>query len=232
MRMKKSDHAYYEIRKRILKGGPAEYSGISESSLAAELHMSRTPVREALQQLQAEGFIEIRPNRGIVVPEVSIVEVNETFAFRMAIEEFVIREIASSITRDNLDTLDRLLALQEETVDREDMLDYLRYDKPFHEYFLRIYSNSMIFNTMQRVLDRFLFMGTNVLKGPGSVLRSYQQHCAVVDGLRRRDGEAAAAAMRLHMETGRNNVLSQRGCLNAVYEPSDSNKHWERERWT
>lgn len=218
MRTKKKDQAYEEIRKRVLRGGPSEYPDISENSLAAELEMSRTPVREALQQLQAEGFIEIHPNRGIVVPEVSVVEVNETFAFRTAIEEFVMREVAPSLTQRDFDELDRLLELQEETVIREDMLGYLRYDKPFHEFFLRLYSNTMIFNTMQRVLDRFVFMGTNVLRGSGSVRRSFEQHCAVVDSLRRRDGEGAAAAMRLHMMTGRNNVLSQKGCLDGVRE--------------
>ncbi|MEA4881318.1 MAG: GntR family transcriptional regulator, partial [Synergistaceae bacterium] len=65
MRVKKKDFAYEEIRKLILRRETSEGVILSENSLAAELNMSRTPVREALQRLQMEGFLEIHPNRGV-----------------------------------------------------------------------------------------------------------------------------------------------------------------------
>ena len=98
MREKKKDQAYESIRTLVLQRGASDSFVISENSLAAELNMSRTPIREALQRLQMEGFIEIHPHRGIVIPEVSVIEVNETFALRMAIEEFVIKEIIPFMT--------------------------------------------------------------------------------------------------------------------------------------
>ena len=216
MRKKKKDQAYEEIRKLVLQRRSTDRFSFSENSLAAEMRMSRTPIREALQRLQMEGFIEIHPNRGVVIPEVSVVEVNETFALRMAVEEFVIREMTPQMTPENIGEMDLFLARQKEAMDRNDVLEYLRHDKDFHDLFFRLYANSLIFNTIQRVLDRFYSMGTNVLRRPGSVQRSFAEHCAVADAVRNNDGEKAAAAMHAHLITGKNNVLSIPGNIESV----------------
>jgi len=216
VRKKKKDQAYEEIRKLILQRRSTDRFSLSENSLAAEMRMSRTPIREALQRLQMEGFIEIHPNRGVVIPEVSVVEVNETFALRMAVEEFVIREMTPQMTPENIGEMDLFLARQKEAMDRNDVLEYLRHDKDFHDLFFRLYANSLIFNTIQRVLDRFYSMGTNVLRRPGSVQRSFAEHCAVADAVRNNDGEKAAAAMHAHLITGKNNVLSIPGNIESV----------------
>ncbi|MBP6332001.1 MAG: GntR family transcriptional regulator [Aminivibrio sp.] len=216
MRKKKKDQAYEEIRKLILQRRSTDRFSLSENSLAAEMRMSRTPIREALQRLQTEGFIEIHPNRGVVIPEVSVVEVNETFALRMAVEEFVIREMAPQMSPDNIGEMDLYLARQREAMERNDVLEYLRHDKDFHDLFFRLYANSLIFNTIQRVLDRFYSMGTNVLRRPGSVQRSFAEHCAIADAVRAGDGEKASAAMHAHLITGKNNVLSIPGNIESV----------------
>jgi len=215
VREKKKDQAYETIRTLVLQRRSSDSFVISENSLAAELNMSRTPIREALQRLQMEGFIEIHPHRGIVIPEVSVIEVNETFALRMAIEEFVIKEIIPFMTEQRTAEMDRNLALQKEAVDKGDVSEYLRHDKEFHDHFLRIYSNALIFKTVQRVRDRFISMGANVLREPGSVQRSFAEHCAISNAVRRGDRGGAADAMHRHLITGRNNVLSMPGNLGA-----------------
>lgn len=216
MRKKKKDQAYEEIRKLVLQRRSTDRFSFSENSLAAEMRMSRTPIREALQRLQMEGFIEIHPNRGVVIPEVSVVEVNETFALRMAVEEFVIREMTPQMTPENIGEMDLYLSRQKEAMERNDVLEYLRHDKDFHDLFFRLYANSLIFNTIQRVLDRFYSMGTNVLRRPGSVQRSFAEHCAVAEAVRNGDGEKAASAMHAHLITGKNNVLSIPGNIESV----------------
>ena len=216
MREKKKDRAYEEIRKLILTRETSEGVILSENSLAAELEMSRTPVREALQRLQMEGFLEIHPNRGVTIPEVSVVEVNETFALRMAIEEFVIKEIIPLMTEEHFLQVDEILRRQRESMERKDVLEYLRHDKDFHDFYLRLYSNALIFSTIKRVRDRFFSMGTAVLRGPGTVERSFVQHSEIARAVRQRDSGEAAAAMHRHMVTGRGNILSLSGTLEKV----------------
>ena len=133
----------------------------------------------------------------------------------MAIEEFVIKEIIPFMTEQRTAEMDRNLALQKEAVDKGDVSEYLRHDKEFHDHFLRIYSNALIFKTVQRVRDRFISMGANVLREPGSVQRSFAEHCAISDAVRRGDRGGAADAMHRHLITGRNNVLSMPGNLGA-----------------
>jgi DNA-binding GntR family transcriptional regulator len=216
VRKKKKDLAYEEIRKLILQRRSTDRFTLSENSLASEMRMSRTPIREALQRLQTEGFIEIHPNRGVVIPEVSVVEVNETFALRMAVEEFVIREMAPQMSPEQIGEMDMFLGRQKEAMERNDVLEYLRHDKDFHDLFFRLYANTLIFNTIQRVLDRFYSMGTNVLRRPGSVQRSFAEHCAIAGAVKNGDGGKAAAAMHDHLITGKNNVLSIPGTIEIV----------------
>lgn len=217
MRKKKKDQAYEEIRKLILGSRSARELALSENTLAAELGMSRTPVREALQRLQMEGFVEIHPNRGVVIPGVSVTEVNETFALRMAVEEFVLREMASRMSEGNVAEMDLYLARQREAIKKNDVLEYLQHDKDFHVMFFRLYGNSLILNTIRRILDRFYSMGARVLSLPGSVERSFSEHCAIAGAVRAGDGEGAAAGMHIHLTTGKNNVLSIPGNVDSIF---------------
>ncbi|WP_024821617.1 MULTISPECIES: GntR family transcriptional regulator [Aminobacterium] len=205
---RKKDVAYEKIRKLLLDKEYIQNHDISENSLAKMLHMSRTPIREALQRLQMEGYIEIFPNRGIVLRDITLLEANEILDLRMAIEEFVIRNVLPFLKKDHFQEIDRNLTLQKEAMDRNNVAEYLVYDRAFHDYFISVYANSLIISTSQRVQDRFFSVGVNVLKGPGTVERSYQQHCDIVQALRNNNGDAAAEAMHIHMVTGKKNLLS------------------------
>ena len=139
MLKRKKEVAYDWIKERLLQSADVDVSRFSENALSSELNMSRTPIREALLQLQAEGFVEILPNRGIVIPDVSVREVNETFALRMALEEFVVREIAGNVQAEWLKQVDDNLELQKAVVIRSDVPEYLVHDKAFHDLFLHRY---------------------------------------------------------------------------------------------
>ena len=204
---RKKELAYEWIKERLLQNPGIDISRLSENSLSVELNMSRTPIREALLQLQAEGFIDILPNRGIVIPDVSIREVNETFALRMALEEFVVREIARTLSAEWMDRIDRNLEFQKGAMARSDVTEYLVHDRTFHDLFLDRYANSLINNVARRIRERFFSVGLNVLRCSGSVRRSFQEHCAIADALRRGDPDRAAAAMHQHLLTGKANIL-------------------------
>ena len=102
--------AYVAIRERILRGGLPAGARIVAEEVAAELRISRTPVREAIRQLDAEGLLVIRPNRGAVVASFSPDEVLDLFEMRAALESLAARR---ACVRWNEDSGDRLhLALR------------------------------------------------------------------------------------------------------------------------
>lgn len=208
LKMRKKDIAYEKIKELILDREYMKNHNISENFLAEKLDMSRTPIREALQRLQVEGFIEIFPNRGIALRDVTVLEANEIFDLRMAIEEFVVKNVSPLLTDKHFREIDRNLSFQKQAIEKGDVTEYLQYDRDFHDCFLQIYSNSLIIFTAKRVQDRFFSVGVNVLKGPGSVERSFRQHCEIVEALRKDDPKSAVEAMHLHLLTGKRNLMA------------------------
>ena len=109
----KKDLAYEEIKRLILDGKLSGDMPISENVLANMLGISRTPVREALRRLEMDGFVRVIPNQGVVIREVSISEVKEIYDMRIALEEFVVRELADGLSDEDFRNLEAILKKQE-----------------------------------------------------------------------------------------------------------------------
>src|SRR5262245_11966916 len=80
------EHAYADLKQRILSGTIAPGSILAERQLAADLGMSKTPVRAALERLEHEGFITVSPQQGILVRDLSIHEIADQYEIRVALE--------------------------------------------------------------------------------------------------------------------------------------------------
>lgn len=118
----KRDLAYEEIKKLILSGKLSNDMSISENVLAKMLGMSRTPVRDALRRLEMDGFVRIIPNQGVVIREVSINEVKEIYDMRIALEEFVTKELADMLSDKDFSNLEKILKKQEEACKKRTQL--------------------------------------------------------------------------------------------------------------
>lgn len=88
------EKAYQELKKLIISGELTHNEVITERALAQRLQMSRTPIRSAVEKLEADGLIVNTPNKGIFIIEVSLNKVVDFFDFRMAIESYVVRKIS------------------------------------------------------------------------------------------------------------------------------------------
>ena len=86
------ERAYAEIKRRILGGKLAPGPFLAERQLAAQLGMSKTPVRSALERLESEGFLSISPQQGAIIRDLSVPEIADQYEIRMAIEAFVVRD--------------------------------------------------------------------------------------------------------------------------------------------
>lgn len=122
----KRDLAYEEIKKLILSGKLSNDMSISENVLAKMLGMSRTPVRDALRRLEMDGFVRIIPNQGAVIREVSINEVKEIYDMRIALEEFVTKELADMLSDKDFSNLEKILKKQEEACKKRTQLPSMK----------------------------------------------------------------------------------------------------------
>ncbi len=203
----KRDLAYEEIKKLILSGKLSGDMSISENVLAKMLGMSRTPVRDALRRLEMDGFVRIIPSQGVVIREVSINEVKEIYDMRIALEEFVTKELADVLSDKDFSNLEKILKKQEEACKKKDAVAFHEEDRNFHDYLMRAYGNSMITDFIARLRDRIEGINIDMLKVPGNMETFYAEHKRILEALRKGDGEAAAKEMDEHLKGGKMRLI-------------------------
>lgn len=199
-----------QIRDQILSGSIPLGKPLRQADLAEQFGTSRTPVREALRQLQTSGLIEIHPHRGAVVRVPVPWEVRETYEVRAALEALAARRAATRLSartialmRESNDALYALaMAAAERTtaVREQDVLDTAN-DYALHS---TIHQASMNARLQHMLNDIHLSYPRNV---PAMLLRenaehrggNYREHVAIIDALAAEDGELAARLMREHV---------------------------------
>ncbi len=204
----KKDLAYEEIKRLILDGKLSGDMPISENVLANMLGISRTPVRDALRRLEMDGFVRVIPNQGVVIREVSISEVKEIYDMRIALEEFVVRELADGLSDEDFRNLEAILKKQEEVCEKRDAVAFHEEDRKFHDYLMRAYGNAMITNFIARLRDRIEGINVNMLKTPGNMQLFYGEHKRIFEALRKKSGEEAAKEMDEHLKGGKTRLIA------------------------
>ncbi len=197
--------AYAHLRGSILAGVLPPGTRIFELSLAQELGISRTPVREALQRLSQEGLVELLPGRGARVRILSPEEVREVYDVRAMLEGEAAFLAAQNATLEELDTLEALLRTLD-SLPAEDYTRQMQTDFDFHTALVaaahnktlaRIYADLRSSLTLVRSIQRTLSQHP----------QTREQHQAILEALKARSPEKAAQAARAHVGYFRDLVL-------------------------
>lgn len=206
---KAAEAAYAVIREGILSGRFARGERLREEELAARVGVSRTPVREALRRLDAEGLIDFTPNRGARVTAWSERELEDLYEARALLESYGARLAARRITPDELDHLalvaDQMQALAEQGPAAADELTTLNSD--FHRSIVQASRNSQLDSMVRGIMDVPLVYRTFQRYSPQRLRASQFHHQELVEALRAGDGEWAEAVMRTHILAARTTVL-------------------------
>jgi DNA-binding GntR family transcriptional regulator len=173
--------------------------------LATQLDVSRTPVREALNQLAAEGLIEIRPRRGTYVARVDCATVAELYQLRLMIDTSVGKLVARRLTPRQLRTLRGALDKLAQQVDGETYVDYgayLDHDRVFHSAIVRQLGNARLSALYEEInLPLWLVRAQQAAGTPPDAQASLDEHRAILHALEARDPRGAAEAMAAHIES-------------------------------
>ncbi len=205
---------YDLIRVRILRG-ELQNTALDEASLARSLGVSRTPIREAFQRLAHEGLIEIIPNRGAIVKSLLFQDVREICQLRLCLEPEAARWAAGHIAPAALDRLEHLLCAQQNDEDADDFIAAGHaVDRQLHALVLQACGNARLLsvvNSLTAPIERL-----QVALFPARLEAATAEHLAIVRGLRARDGDVAAEAMRVHLEAAQRaflRLISERGAV-------------------
>lgn len=207
-----SDQAYDAIRRRILDGTAAAGSRLVEADLARELDSSRTPVREALRRLEAEGLVEVLPHRGARVTEWTLEELRDLYDLRATLEGLAARRAAVRIEPETLSELTAQCAAMEQCLSDPSPAARDRYsalNNDFHDLVRRAAGSNQLLAMLHTVVRVPLVTVTFHRFEDAHIRRSAAHHRELVDALRTGDGEWAAAVMRAHVLAAKATLLKE-----------------------
>jgi DNA-binding GntR family transcriptional regulator len=223
------ERAYAHIQRKIASGELPPGSSVSELALSKELGSSRTPIREAIGQLVAEGLLEQVRNRGAVVVQLARQDIIDLYELREALEIYAVGKVAREPA--NRADLERLNGLTNEIIVLRDELErsggaelnaqqmprFVTCDLGFHTLLIRMASNARITKVLAetRLLIR-IFAIHRQGHSAAQLERIHRYHSSVLKAVARRDPEAAMKSLSDHIKTSQKERL----------EEFD---HWERE---
>lgn len=187
------------VRRAILDGEYLPGERLVEASLCERFGVSRFLVRTALQDLAAEGLVEVRRNRGAHVRKVSISEAVEITEVRMAVEGLVAGRAATLVTDDECSDLDEIGLLMQRAVTAGEFRRYSELNQRLHSAIRDIAAHrtaNTIIETMHGQLVRHQY-ALSLL--PGRPEASLPQHLRIIEAIRARNPQEAETAMREHI---------------------------------
>ena len=172
-----------EMRQRIISGELAPGVSLSEIALAESFGVSRTPVREALKQLQTEGLVEIRPRVGTFVTTPSRREIIELFEMKELLEGAAARLLAQRGRVPELDRLEQNLVEADQAAARDDRDRYAALVQEFHDLLIVGADNAKLEAHYRTLMNQLAYdrLVTTSLSQPGRVLQSDQEHHRVLE---------------------------------------------------
>ncbi|MFB7575839.1 GntR family transcriptional regulator [Streptomyces sp. NPDC057611] len=210
-----SVRVYEDLRRRILSGAYAPGDWLREGSVAAALEVSRTPVRDALQRLQADGLVTLHPNRGAQVTEFASGDLDDIFNVRALLEGYAAR-LAAENDRSQavVEELRTLCEAMEEAAaggaeDAEDRITELNLE--FHRAVHQAAGNALLPGMLSTVIEISRVRNTFHIYSPREMERSLHQHRELVEAIAAGDGMWAQSVMQSH-------VLSARTALTRYME--------------
>ena len=178
--------------------------------LAERFKASRMPVREALRQLEAEGLVSIIRNSGAWVSKLDAFEFDQTYKMREVVEPLAIRESIPNLTDAQISRLEELVEEIDATAgSKRDVEGFLRLDREFHLLTYAGVRHQPLMDLVIRQWNTTQHYRRLLVQrqAPEDVVATNLDHALILDGIRRRDPESAAAMVQLHIRRTRNTLV-------------------------
>jgi DNA-binding GntR family transcriptional regulator len=188
-----------QLRERIFAGSLGPGSFIDETALADGLQISRTPRREALKVLAAEGLVRHEPRRGSFVSEVTSQDLDEIFPVIALLEGRCALEAANHASDADIAALEILHQRLQKHAKAKRITEYYEANFAIHEAIITLANNKWLAQVIGDLRKIVKLARLQQLHAPGRLEQSLSEHMAVFAALKARDGEGAEAAMRTHL---------------------------------
>jgi DNA-binding GntR family transcriptional regulator len=200
---------YYKVRELIESGAIPPGTQLDERTLANDLAVSRTPLREAIATLVEEGLVERRPYRGNFVRMFTAKQINDLYEVRKTLEGLAIRLAVLRLTEEDLELLRAILHDTQEALERDDMPGYSTSDQRFHSTIARLSDNEILIESLGRLQRQIQLVRIGANQNPEVVRRTALERPRILSALEMRDVALAAQLMEEHIEGVRRSVIEQ-----------------------
>jgi DNA-binding GntR family transcriptional regulator len=194
--------AYHALREGVIAGRYPPGSRLRERDLSESLRMSRIPIREALRQLEVEGFVVTFPNRGAVVQQLTLKDVAELFDLRLSLEVLAARQAALAVADGRAG--DRLRTIMTEALRAtraRDAVAIRQANTAFHAEVVAMTGNTLLVATMAPLLGRIRWLFALTADRDPEV--EYTEHITLCDAIYSGNADLAGALAFAHIEHGR-----------------------------
>jgi DNA-binding GntR family transcriptional regulator len=203
-----SERVYRALRDQILTGALAPLTRLVELHVAQQFAVSRTPVREALKRLIAEGLVVGDALRGMVVRDVDPAEVEDIYIIREVLDGLAARLAAARATPTDLTRLHLLMEMMEESASAQRWEAVVQINIKFHEVLYTAAGNdrlALIGRSLQDAVRRY---SPRALSDPDRVAAVLKEHAAIVRAIEEHHLQAAEVSARSHLAAARNNFTA------------------------
>ncbi|HSW07960.1 GntR family transcriptional regulator [Aquabacterium sp.] len=201
------DQAAARLRTMLVEGRIAPGAKLNERELAAQLHVSRTPLREAIKMLATEGLVDLLPNRGAVAVKLSEADVQHSFELLAALEGLAGELAAQRITDAELAELRAKHYEMLACFSRRDLSGYYRLNALIHVGINEAAKNPVFSNTYRAVNARVQSMRFRTNQNEVEWQRAVKQHEQMIEALDARDAPGLRQVLVQHLQHKRDNVL-------------------------
>lgn len=208
--MQLGDRAYEALLGKIVSGETELGSALPVDSIASQLEISTTPVREALHRLEKDGLVTKVPYQGWFVRAFEAEEVRELYELRAGMECFGIRLACQRITAEELEWLHQHQRRGEADVEHSDMTAYWAYNRDFHAAVLRAAKNTRLVSIMGPLALQLQILTGHTVRLSGRPRHGVEEHRELIARLEARDAKGAEALMERHILSALEDLLRHR----------------------
>ncbi len=200
---------FSRVREDILSGKYKDSEELKENTIAAELGVSRTPVREALRQLELEGLVSIIPNKGAYVTGISEKDIHDIYIIRSYLEGLCARWACEHITEEQIEAMEETIYLSDFHARKGHNEQLVELDNRFHELIYEA-SNSKILNHVLSDFHQYVERVRKItLSSSERAAESNEEHRLILDAIRNRDGDKAETLAHEHIVKTIQNINRQ-----------------------
>ena len=202
-----TDWAYQWLKRAILSLTLAPGAQLNINQIAAELDISRTPIREAFLRLEKDGLVSAIPRVGFFVTEITRRDLEELYEIRELLESRAIEVAVNNLSDVDLQQIDNLIRAGFLSVKENDVDKFLQTEIDFHTFLLDHSRNQRLISIMESFRDLTLRWRILSLRSPENLKLSHEEHMNIVEAVKTRDGRKAGKLMSQHIRNSKNRLL-------------------------